>query len=162
MTTTRVFGGGVPTEPDVKRLMEAFPSLTPGTILKHGQVSEVIGVTWRTSRYRTICSAWRHRLKREQNVVVRSLPGVGYVVRAEAERVNDAIGDGRRGVRTIGRAVRDIGLVKTEKLPENEQARALHARRLMEGALSSGREAMRQITTLEGEQQRLPRLVKEN
>ena len=151
--------GGIPTEPDVKLLLAAFSGLRAGRIIEHGEIEEAIRSSRTTARYRTVTNAWRKRVEADDNLCVASVPGIGFQVLEESERAKHALGRGRRGIRQIGRAVHDIGRVQTEKLTETEAASTLHARRLMEGLLSSGRQTMKEISAHTREQQRLPRLA---
>lgn len=61
MTNTKIFLGGVPTEPDVTALNEAFPvsELLPGKFIEYSQISAVINVSPRSSRFKTVLDRWR-------------------------------------------------------------------------------------------------------
>ena len=56
MTNTKIFLGGVPTEPDVTALNKAFPvsELLPGKFIEYSQISAVINVSPRSSRFKTV------------------------------------------------------------------------------------------------------------
>jgi hypothetical protein len=82
----QMYFGGVPTGPDVARI-EAVVDLTPGTVIAHHTIEEVIGAKYRTSRYRTVTDAWRKKALRDYNVEIGAETGVGFRVLTEPERV---------------------------------------------------------------------------
>ena len=62
----RVGENGVPVEPDVKKLEEAFQtdSLYPGRRLGHYQLSEIIGHAYGSNRYVSVTVAWRKKMRK--------------------------------------------------------------------------------------------------
>ena len=73
MTNTKIFLGGVPTEPDVTALNEAFPvsELLPGKFIEDSQISAVINVSPRSSRFKTVLDRWRKVAEREHGMAGR-------------------------------------------------------------------------------------------
>lgn len=153
----RPFAGGVPTEPDVKALLQAITNLEPGKVVEHAEIEAVIKVDRRKSRYRTVVDAWRARLLREQNVDLQARAGVGFVVLTEEERVGASVRDYGSGARKMGRSVRRIGRVRVEQLEPADQRKVEHVRRHMEATLSSVRESTKEIAVALKPQESLPR-----
>lgn len=144
-TSTKVVIGGVPTSPEVKRLLAAFPDPQPGTTISHADIETVLNLSRDSSRYRTIITAWRRQLLLEQNIDIDALSGVGFYVPAPFERVTISTRDFRRGIGRVGKAVRRISRVPMERLTNEEQVKAEHTRRRMEATLSEGRSATKEI-----------------
>lgn len=105
MTTNRnlVFGAGVPTEPDVKALMQHYENVREGDIITHEDVSEILGQPVNSNRYLTVVGAFRRRLDRERNILLVAVPKVGYRVADPDLRVNVAGGKHKSGLRAIRR-----------------------------------------------------------
>ena len=111
--------GGHPTEPEVRMLMEKYPSLSSGDAISYADVESVIGVKRISHRYRTITGAWRKRMYREFNITIGAVPNTGFIVLDAHERVNLASNHMRSGVRRI-RTSGDLAQ-NTEKSGLNEQ-----------------------------------------
>lgn len=64
MGKTTLFLSGVPTEPDVNTLINAY-GLTPdpAATIPYADVAALIGVTVESHRFRTVTSAWRKALR---------------------------------------------------------------------------------------------------
>jgi hypothetical protein len=65
-----VFFGGIPTEPDVKKLINTFDvrKMTPGCTIEYSEVAEVIEQKKDSSRWRTVTSSWRKRLEKDHGI----------------------------------------------------------------------------------------------
>jgi len=92
MSDGNVFFGGVPTEPDVRKLVDRFGTPEPG-IIAHEDVEAVLGHGRLTSRYRTVVWVWRRRLFRQSNIDMIAEPGVGFRVLTSGERVDVCVRD---------------------------------------------------------------------
>ncbi len=80
------FFGGIPVEPDVKRLDEAFGIPEEGAFLSHAQLAEIIGSPWKSSRYRTVLHVWRRKLLTNHNLDTFIDPGRGMKILTPPER----------------------------------------------------------------------------
>lgn len=135
MAATTIFSSGVPTEPDVKKLLTTFTNLKAGNVITHTDIENTIQVKPGTSRYKTIVTAWRRRLLNEQNIDMEAVPSVGLRVLEQFERVTVSVRDFRRGVRRIGKSVSRIRRVPVEQLTPREQVKTEHATRRMHATL---------------------------
>ena len=99
---TCVFGGGVPTAPDVKRLIDEIGVPSEGDVVKYSVISKVIGTDRKAYRWGTVVSAWKKRLYKEHNLVLIAEENVGFRVCDPSERIDVS----RRKVRSGFRAVR--------------------------------------------------------
>ena len=136
---SHIFQGGVPTEPDVKRLDVAFPSPETETEITHDQLEAILNLSRRSSRYRTVLQAWRRKLMRLKNLDTEAIPNRGYKILREYERVNVSAKNFRQGVRKVGRAVTRIERVNVAKLTQEEQRKAEHVQQQMSSTLAVAR-----------------------
>lgn len=136
---------GRPTEPDCRRLDEAFPSLEVNTVIRYDAIAAVIGEALKSNRLAVVIAAWRKRLFRLRNIDLRAVPGVGLRVLPEWDRVVVANGDFSSATRAVARSARRLGAVRTETLNAEQQRVATHAARVIAATLTeatSGRKAL--------------------
>jgi hypothetical protein len=103
MTSSNIFGAGVPTEPDVKRMIDKFGVPKEGTLIRYEQIEKVIGIEKATHRFRTVIHAWRKRMHADHNVVFIAVENQGLKAADPSERVTAASGKVRMGFRCIRR-----------------------------------------------------------
>jgi hypothetical protein len=144
-TNGNLFLGGVPTEPDVKALMVAFPEIDPGAVVTYEQIESIINVKRGSSRFVTVTNAWRSRLLKDKNIEVRPLRGIGLRRLTEAERVSENIGGVAKGARIIRRSGNRLMRVEPARLDEIERRKRDHAIRLADAAVGTIRNGMREI-----------------
>lgn len=120
----RVYFGGVPTEPDVKKLLERFDveDMIPGYEIKYSEVSEVIGQPKEASRWRTVTTAWRKRLENDRGIFLGCDKEKGcFYVLSEGGKV-DLSGSKLQSAATAAkRAYVVLGCVDTKKLSDDER-----------------------------------------
>jgi hypothetical protein len=149
----------MPTEPQVKQLLEVFGLPKPG-IIKHEEIERVINEKFRTRRYETVVKIWRKRLYREHNIDTTAERGVGVKVLTEPERIDASSKDFGSAVKKTARShVRALKVVD-EKLSEKDKYKADHLRRVtasvVGSATSSIREYRRLVTRMSDPSQQLP------
>lgn len=144
MEIPKPYFGGIPTEPDVKKLLAQI-TVEPGQLVEHEAIEEVTGLTRGTSRYRTVVTAWQRRLFRDENLDTDAVSGQGIRVLMEGERVHVSVRDFGRGVRRIGRSLRRISAVRAEALSEKDRQRYDHGRRLIALTLEGARQAQKDL-----------------
>jgi hypothetical protein len=104
-----IFGGGIPTEPDVRKLMDAFGVPIEGALFSHESISRIIECHPKSHRYRSVTTAWRKKLEHEHNVVLIAERGYGLKAATPDDRVEHGHGKLRSGQRITRRAYRVIG-----------------------------------------------------
>jgi hypothetical protein len=105
-----IWAAGVPTAPDVDALLQSFPLTSPGDEILHENIEKRLGgLSRRTFRYKTILDALRKKLERERNIILGAMPGRGYVVLDNNERV-DA---GSAKMQHAGRAARRAAVLSS-------------------------------------------------
>lgn len=72
MEKGKVYFGGIPTEPDVNKLMDKFPvnMLNPGFEITYEEVAKVIDEKIGSSRWRSVTNAWRNKMESKYNKYV--------------------------------------------------------------------------------------------
>ena len=154
---TKLFLGGVPTAPDVKKLREAFPEITEGTDFTHEQIEQVIGLDAKSTRYRCDTLSWRKEMLNSHNIEIAAVPTVGFRALTGPERLDTNIKGFRQGTRKQGKSVRRVTMVRAETLSANEQTKQLHVMRLGHAVLSHASSMLKEIEPpkrIEGNPQR--------
>lgn len=157
MSKSGLFLGGVPTEPDVKRLIEAYSTLKPGDEITHAEMARTIDADERSNRYRTVVTAWRRQMLKLHNVDMQPIRGVGFRIIDGIERISASVKDYGGGVRKIVRSVGRARRVEMEKLTNEQQRVSEHALRHMEATADSARRASKEIASKFTPQAQLPR-----
>lgn len=80
------FRDGMPTGPDVSALEKRWPDLVIGTRVPYEDVEKVLGLEWRSERFRTVTAAWRSRLLERGRVLICE-PGNAFLV-ATGEQIS--------------------------------------------------------------------------
>lgn len=127
---SKLFLGGIPTAPDVKKLREAIGELIEGRDIAHDEVRAILGLEPRSSRYRSVTTAWRREMLNEHNIEISAIPSIGFRVLPQAEQLTTNIKGFKQGTRKQGKSVRRIAQIETEKLSEAEQQKHMHMVRL--------------------------------
>lgn len=120
---SKLFLGGIPTAPDVKRIRETLGDLPEGSEIPHSWIEEIINCKSDSSRYRSVTMVWRKTVLREQNIEIDAVPGVGFRVLVGAERINRNYSKFRSASKLQGRAVRRIGSIPDAVLTSTDRAR---------------------------------------
>lgn len=155
---SKLFLGGLPTGPDLRKLKESI-DLSPGETVSYERLAEVLQLDARSRRFAVVLNAWRKDMRRAQNIDTAVVRAVGIRRLPEAERVTAAAGDFVRGVRVVRRSFERLDAVPMERLTEAERNTATHARRVIEASFLASREATKQIATAFAPPKTLPRLV---
>lgn len=121
---SKAYFGGLPTQPDVNRLNEAF-ALKVGDEIRHEQIEAVLGVSRNSNRYRTVTNAWRNN-RRMYGLELGSVTGVGFRVLDPAERIDRGYADVRSGVRKQLRAIDRTSAVITDDPALQKKQEVLH------------------------------------
>ena len=84
-----VFFGGIPTEPDIKRLRERWPEeeMKVGDVIKYEDLQKFLGLHKDSKRFRTVTHRWRRIVESETHIILGAETGVGFKVLSEPEKV---------------------------------------------------------------------------
>lgn len=108
--------GGVPYDPDVRKLQERFGVPEVGEIIRYEALAKVVDAEPGTGRFRGVVDAWLRRLLREHNVEAKTLRGVGFEFMTPNERVDEGARRSRLNARQLGRITRKVGMVPSSEL----------------------------------------------
>lgn len=134
---------GIPIAPDVDRLMTI--AFEVGQVYRHEDLAAVIDESSVSGRYRSVISALKKRLRRERNLDLQSVTGLGYKVLDDNERVDAGIKDLSRSVRNVAKAADRMAAANTEKLDDLHRAQKEHGVRLALQLHNDGKSAGKQI-----------------
>ena len=123
-----LYFGGIPTEPDVKKLMEAYPeeSLIPGTEIPYSGVDAIIGVEYGNGRWQGVTNAWRKRVESDWSIVIgHTLESIGraFVVLDNDQKFDLGKRQTRSGLKRVKRGYIVTGtLVDRASLSDERKA----------------------------------------
>lgn len=140
-----LFLGGVPTEPDVKLLRQAFPSIQPGDEFSHVDIARVIACDLKSSRYRTVTTAWRKFLLANENLEVAPIPGAGFRCLTADERVTTNIKSFQSGTRKQARSLRRASTIRRHEISSASNTKLDHLNRFGARILEAASEMSREI-----------------
>lgn len=98
-----VYKRGVPVDPDVEKLMRSV-QIEVGVVIEYATLETILGVRRKTNRWGTVVSAWRARLERANNVVMRAVHNRGFLVLDGRGRVSHSEKMLEHGLRKTARA----------------------------------------------------------
>ena len=126
---------GLDTGPEVNQLLGGLV-VTPGTTITHEAVEEILGLERRSTRYHTITTRWRRALRRTQNIDMQGIPGVGFRVLSEPERLDISVRDFTRSARGMHRAHERLMGVRVFELSDDKRVQYDHTQRAFNLALA--------------------------
>lgn len=160
--TAALFVGGLPTGPDVRRLMDRFRDKAQGDSILLSDVAAEIATEVRTQRFETVLTAFRAALRKERNLETeRDHGGVAVRILQDNERAAVSFKLVRRGARQIGRAYTKASSTPTGKLNEQERKELMHVQRLTEAMANSARQSIKEIAVIWAPPKQLPRATRE-
>ena len=140
---SKPFFGGIPTKPDVDRLLTL--EVSEGDIIRHETISQKIGVEYGTNRYRGVVGAWRKTLLQQKNLLLVSLPNVGYKALTPTERVSHGVRDFVKTSKKIRNNAYLLNLVPEENLTQADQKKRDHIVRVSVSMLDTMNDTMKTI-----------------
>ena len=113
----KLFFGGLPTGPDVRKLEELYGIPPEGTLIAYDEIVGVLKLpTWRCARFKIVLDTWRRKLARESNVDTACDPGKGLRVLTEPERIVETKSDFRMATRKTRKSARRAHMIRVERL----------------------------------------------
>lgn len=97
-------GFGMPTDVDVQRLQENIGVLVPGDEISYSQIDKVLGMHRSNHRWKSVVNAWRKKLDREQNIILKAISNKGFVALDGSGRADYCGRVYKGGLRRIVRA----------------------------------------------------------
>jgi alkylated DNA nucleotide flippase Atl1 len=145
MSKTGLFLGGVPTEPDVQRLIEAVPNLKPGDEVPYQDIASTIGEERNSSRYKTVVGRWRKQMRKLHNIDMKAIAGFGFRVLNANERVAAGVSDYGKNVRGVVRSEGRIRSAPAEAMNQQQQGVREHVLRHIGATVDAARRASKEI-----------------
>ena len=124
----KVYFTGRPTGPDVEAIVKAIPvkELIPGKTINYADIEKIIGFNKDQSRFQTVTNCWRKKLWRENNILLESIPNIGYAVQDNSARTSTAA----RGIVSASRKLNRSGNIarrtSEEGLTEEQKKTRVH------------------------------------
>lgn len=115
MGTERFFGG-VPTKPEVDKLLALFRSLKEGDQASYGDITNYTGLAYGTNRFTTVVMKARREFARETSVTLVAVPGVGLSYPTGREQLKLGANRVRVGARTVRRGTEIAAMVNDARL----------------------------------------------
>lgn len=121
MSNAMLWKFGVPTEPDVKKLLKAWPpgEMKPGDKITKEQAADVLGVGVGDNRFISITNAWRKSL--EPDIVIVCPGDRTFEVATESQKLKLAKGKMTSAVRMVRKSVVVSSWVDCRQLDDDER-----------------------------------------
>lgn len=156
MTNVKVYFGGIPTEPDVRKLMDHFGVPQPG-LIAHEVLEQLVGHEHTSSRYVTVVGAWRKKLLREFNVASKAEPGDGIKILTEPERVEESRRRLGQSARQAARDHRWALMIDASKLDDVARKKLDHTLRATAAVATAAAVNIKELATALKAPAQLPR-----
>lgn len=121
-----LYFGGVPTEIELKWLLDTFGVPEENWSVDYEEVAALLKVTPKTPRFRTITNRWRKTIYRDHNVLVVAKNGK-FIALDPSGRLSVSKGDIRQGVRKALRGRAKLLATDRDRLTGQEQQEFDHA-----------------------------------
>jgi hypothetical protein len=145
VSNSKMYFGGVPTEPDVRRLLNKYGCPQQGQVMNYEEVATVIGIRKQDSRFKTVTNAWRKAIYSSYNIVIGTRPGVGFVALQEPERLDYGSRKFRHGIRQIKRSHGVISGCDEMKLTPEQRGHKQHDEMVSAHLILAGRLEARRL-----------------
>lgn len=99
-----LFLGGIPTEPDVKRLRDKYHALTVDQIIPYADLEASIGSKKGTARFGSVVGAWRKWLFGQHNIILDAIKNTGFKVANPESRIIGCGDRYKRGLKQISKS----------------------------------------------------------
>lgn len=117
---SKLFFGGVPTGPDVDRLMKGI-EIEAGARIPYKIVEDLIGTSVSEHRFRSVTNAWRKRVFREKAFEIKAEGGC-FVILTPDEALTNGITSFHRVGRALGRANVKVSVINETQLSSERAA----------------------------------------
>lgn len=164
MSNSKVFIGGMPYGPDIRRLADAFPlpSLKEGRIISHEELAGCLEPIARGSaRYYAVVNAWISRQRNDNGVFIRWEHTRGIKVLDPSEVLETAETRTKQKARQLGKAVKTFGWVDRSRLDQTGQKRYDHQIRVANALRESVDSARKELAVNLAPVRSLPRPQRE-
>ena len=120
MNAAKLFSAGIPTGPDVDRLVKKFGVPPVGTVVGYSDIVEAIGSPFGSGRFSSVVTAWRKQLFTKHNLVLKAVTNIGYEVLNNSQRVSFSANRYKQSLRGIRRAANVASTTDSHGLSDEE------------------------------------------
>ena len=142
---SKLFFGGVPTGPEVDRLM-AGVEIIPGNRVPYQDVEQLTGVKANEHRFRTVTNAWRKRVFREKALEIKAEGGC-FVILTPDEALTNGITSFHKVGRALGRANVKVSVINETELSKERAVTKRLLQREIGMVSDAARRAAKEIAT---------------
>lgn len=101
----KVFGnGGIPTDIDVERIIKEIGIPQPGDVVLYADIDRVLSMDRSNYRWKSVVMAWRKKMDREHNIILKARTNEGFVALDGSGRADFCGRVYKGGLRRITRA----------------------------------------------------------
>lgn len=118
MTDVKLWKGGLPYGPQVKRLEDKYPAPDEEATILHEELETIIGETRGTQRYYGIVNSWRKKLFNELGIDSAWVPGDGVKILTPDEHLHHGEKDTSSGRRKTKRGMKRTAATPRDRLNE--------------------------------------------
>lgn len=121
---SNVYFGGIPTEPDVNRLMDAFQvqKMAAGDMIPYSKISDVIGQEKESRRWTSVTNAWRKKIEKDYGIILGCDPfNRAFRILPEGGKVQLSRKKLRAAVSSARRSYIISGLIDVKQLTKDEK-----------------------------------------
>ena len=104
MANGLTFNRGIPTDVDVRKLEERFGVPAPGDMIGYDDITDTLKVGRDQNRWRSVVVAWRKKLDREHNILLKAVSNEGFRAMDGHARVDFSGRTYKGGLRRIVKA----------------------------------------------------------
>jgi hypothetical protein len=122
--------------------------LRPEYGVDHREIASLISEKYSSDRYWTVVSAWRKRLFEECRIDMTAVPGFGFRVLHENERVTEGVRGFGKSMRALRKSGQRIEASDPAKLDDAHRRQRDHGVRMIGELVDAGKRAQRQIKTV--------------
>jgi hypothetical protein len=133
-----LFRGGIPTDGDVKKLIDTFGVPEVGRSIPYESVASTISTPVKSSRFKTITNRWRSKLASLNNLIVEAFDGAFHVM-APDRRVMHTGDRIRKGFKQFRKAHVIISSTDVSGLSPELRAQADHYKQTTATAIQASR-----------------------
>lgn len=125
MEESELYFGGLPTEPDIKKIREFYPdqSLKVGDVIAYNDIAEILGVPYGSSRFKTVTDRWRKVFEKDSGKVLDCEKGVGFRVNHDSQNLDLSGKKLRTATRMARRSYIVAGRIDRKNLSDDERKR---------------------------------------
>lgn len=142
------FFGGVPTKPDVDKLMAKWPDIAPGLIIPYTEIESTIGESVKSNRYLTVVDRWRKTLYRDRNLVLQPHKGVAFEVLQPNGRIDYAHMQFKSGLKRSNKAAHIVATTDQSQIDPSRQGVAAAIGRVHAAYVLANQNKGRQIGSI--------------